>query len=147
MFISFYQDQKSTDTFPCYLRKKQSLDVKEKNEKLAALPQIATFCVASAFGQFFIFMCVSDFGPLPCSIITTTREDIHHAPSFQNGIVGFRLISRGDSGFGLPHPLSRKRVCPSPGIKGKDAHSPVGEGVGESQFRRLEKKHSTLLTL
>jgi hypothetical protein len=74
LFISFYQDQKLTDAFPCYLRKKQSLDEKEKNEKLAALPQIATFCVASAFGQFFIFMCVSDFGPLPCSIITTTRD-------------------------------------------------------------------------
>ena len=24
--------------------------------------------------QFFIFMCVSEFGPLPCSIITTTRK-------------------------------------------------------------------------
>jgi UDP-galactose transporter B1 len=36
--------------------------------------QILTFCVASAFGQFFIFMCVSDYGPLPCSIVTTTRK-------------------------------------------------------------------------
>merc|ERR1719187_3156662 len=36
--------------------------------------QLATFSVASALGQFFIFMCVSDFGPLPCSIITTTRK-------------------------------------------------------------------------
>jgi len=36
--------------------------------------QILTFCVASAFGQFFIFMCVSEFGPLPCSIVTTTRK-------------------------------------------------------------------------
>ena len=37
-------------------------------------PQLASFSVASALGQFFIFMCVSDFGPLPCSIITTTRS-------------------------------------------------------------------------
>ena len=36
--------------------------------------QLATFSVASALGQFFIFMCVSEFGPLPCSIITTTRK-------------------------------------------------------------------------
>jgi len=36
--------------------------------------QIITFCIATAFGQFFIFMCVSDFGPLPCSIVTTTRK-------------------------------------------------------------------------
>jgi len=36
--------------------------------------ELATFSVASAFGQFFIFLCVSDFGPLPCSIITTTRK-------------------------------------------------------------------------
>jgi UDP-galactose transporter B1 len=33
-----------------------------------------TFSVASALGQFFIFLTVSDFGPLPCSIITTTRK-------------------------------------------------------------------------
>merc|ERR1719312_2465674 len=36
--------------------------------------QLASFSVASALGQFFIFLCVSDFGPLPCSIITTTRK-------------------------------------------------------------------------
>lgn len=36
--------------------------------------QLATFSIASALGQFFIFVCVSDFGPLPCSIITTTRK-------------------------------------------------------------------------
>merc|ERR1719402_533440 len=36
--------------------------------------QILSFCIASAFGQFFIFMCVSEFGPLPCSIVTTTRK-------------------------------------------------------------------------
>uniref|UniRef100_A0A914UKS6 Solute carrier family 35 member B1 n=1 Tax=Plectus sambesii TaxID=2011161 RepID=A0A914UKS6_9BILA len=30
--------------------------------------------VASALGQYFIFKTVSDFGPLPCSIITTTRK-------------------------------------------------------------------------
>jgi len=40
----------------------------------AVLWQLATFSVASALGQFFIFLCVSDFGPLPCSIITTTRK-------------------------------------------------------------------------
>lgn len=36
--------------------------------------QLVTFSVASALGQFFIFLTVSDFGPLPCSIITTTRK-------------------------------------------------------------------------
>jgi len=36
--------------------------------------ELSTFSVASALGQFFIFMCVSEFGPLPCSIITTTRK-------------------------------------------------------------------------
>jgi len=38
------------------------------------LLEIPLLAVASAFGQHFIFMCVSDFGPLPCSIITTTRK-------------------------------------------------------------------------
>jgi len=33
-----------------------------------------SFSVASAFGQFFIFIMVTDFGPLPCSIVTTTRK-------------------------------------------------------------------------
>jgi len=36
--------------------------------------QIGLFSVASALGQYFIFMCVSEFGPLPCSICTTTRK-------------------------------------------------------------------------
>merc|ERR1712179_570704 len=36
--------------------------------------QLASFSCASALGQFFIFMCVSEFGPLPCSIMTTTRK-------------------------------------------------------------------------
>ena len=40
----------------------------------SVLLQLATFSVASALGQFFIFLCVSEFGPLPCSIITTTRK-------------------------------------------------------------------------
>ncbi|GLH11441.1 hypothetical protein R5R35_002159 [Gryllus longicercus] len=35
---------------------------------------LVTFSVASALGQFFIFLTVSDFGPLPCSIMTTTRK-------------------------------------------------------------------------
>jgi len=36
--------------------------------------QLASFSVASALGQVFIFMCISEFGPLPCSIITTKRK-------------------------------------------------------------------------
>jgi len=36
--------------------------------------KIFSFSIASALGQFFIYVVVSDFGPLPCSIITTTRK-------------------------------------------------------------------------
>jgi UDP-galactose transporter B1 len=36
--------------------------------------QLALFSITSALGQYFIFMCVSEFGPLPCSIVTTTRK-------------------------------------------------------------------------
>jgi hypothetical protein len=44
--------------------------------------------------------------------------------------------------------LSLRRECaPPPGTKGSGAHSPAGKGLGESQFRRLEKKLSTLPTL
>jgi hypothetical protein len=54
------------------------------------------------------------------------------------------------SELGLPQPLSPKRVCPpSPGPKGGGGgdYSPAAKGVGEFQFRRLEKKLSTLATL
>jgi hypothetical protein len=40
--------------------------------------------------------------------------------------------------------LSRKRVCPSPPEPKGGTHPPAGDGVGESQFRRLQKKLSTL---
>ncbi len=53
--------------------------------------------------------------------------------------------------LGLPHPLSHKLVCPPPGTKGGPprgrAHSPASERAGESQFRRLGKKLSTLSIL
>ncbi len=47
----------------------------------------------------------------------------------------------------LPHPLSPASVPLPPGTKGGRTHLPTGEGLGESQFRRLEKKLSTLPTL
>ncbi len=44
-----------------------------------------------------------------------------------------------------PSPASE---CAPPRTKGwGGAHSPAGEGVGEFQFRRLEKKLSTLATM
>ena len=36
--------------------------------------QLACVSVASALGQYFVFMCISEYGPLPCSLITTTRK-------------------------------------------------------------------------
>ncbi len=49
----------------------------------------------------------------------------------------------------VPHCMSprRQRVYPSPQNRGGGAHSPAGEGLGESQFQRLEKKLITLPTL
>lgn len=35
---------------------------------------ISMFAGLSALGQLFIFLTITDFGPLPCSIITTTRK-------------------------------------------------------------------------
>ncbi len=49
--------------------------------------------------------------------------------------------------IGVSQPLSRQRVCPCSQNRGGGAHSPAGEGLGDSQFRRLEKKLSTLPTL
>ncbi len=48
-----------------------------------------------------------------------------------------------------PTPSLASECAPPPGTKvGRGGgHSPAGEGLGESQFRRLEKKLSTLPTL
>jgi hypothetical protein len=46
-----------------------------------------------------------------------------------------------------PNPLSPASVTLPPEPKGAGTHSPAGEGLGESQFRRLEKKLRTLSTL
>ncbi len=46
-----------------------------------------------------------------------------------------------------PPPPSRKRVRPSPPNQRGGTHSPAVEGVGRSQFGRLEKKPSTLSKL
>ena len=46
-----------------------------------------------------------------------------------------------------PTPFLASECAPPPGTKGGEAHSPAGEGLGKSQFPRLEKKLSTLSTL
>ncbi len=51
------------------------------------------------------------------------------------------------SELGLPQPLSHKRVCPPPRTKGWGGTLACGMGVWDFQFRRLEKKRSTLTTL
>jgi hypothetical protein len=38
-----------------------------------------------------------------------------------------------------PTPSLASECAPPPGTKGWGAHSPAGEGLVESQFRRLEK--------
>ncbi len=38
-----------------------------------------------------------------------------------------------------PTPFLASKCAPPPGTKGGLAHSPAGEGLGESQCRRLEK--------
>jgi hypothetical protein len=52
---------------------------------------------------------------------------------------------------GSPNPSLASECAPPPwnrgGGGGGGSHSPAGEGLGESQFRRLEKKLSTLPTL
>lgn len=38
------------------------------------LIHLASLSAAGALGQLFIFMMVASFGPLPCSVVTTTRK-------------------------------------------------------------------------
>ncbi len=53
------------------------------------------------------------------------------------------------SELGLSQPLApvSPASVPLPPDPGGGGHSPAGEGLGESQFRRLEKKLSILATL
>ncbi len=46
-----------------------------------------------------------------------------------------------------PNPSPACESAPPPRTGGGGAHSPAAKGVGEFQFRRLEKKLSTLPTL
>ncbi|CAK9831264.1 Solute carrier family 35 member B1 homolog [Anthophora retusa] len=48
--------------------------VKFLNRYPSTIWHIISFCIGGAFGQYFIFLTVAEFGPLPCSIITTTRK-------------------------------------------------------------------------
>ncbi len=50
------------------------------------------------------------------------------------------------SELGLSHPLSPAIVPLPPEPRGRGAHSSAVEGLGESHFRRLENKLSTLPT-
>lgn len=77
----------------------------------SVLTKMLTFSCASALGQMFIFMTVTSFGPLTCSIITTTRKFFTILASvilFQNPMnsrqwVGTVLVFTGlglDSAYG-----------------------------------------------
>lgn len=90
--------------------------------------QLASFSVMSALGQFFIFMCVSEFGPLPCSIITTTRKFFTVLASvimFGNALLthqwfGAVLVFAGiflDGVYGKQKPAQQKPVAPEDGYK------------------------------
>ncbi len=46
-----------------------------------------------------------------------------------------------------PTPSLASECAPPHYTKGGGTHTPAGEGLGESQFRRLEKRLSTLPTL
>merc|ERR1712241_995980 len=90
--------------------------------------QMSSLSVASALGQFFIFMCVSEFGPLPCSIITTTRKFFTVLASvimFGNALLthqwfGAVLVFAGiflDGVYGKQKPAQQKPVAPEDGYK------------------------------
>ncbi len=60
-------------------------------------------------------------------------EEVHTLVHSAGRVLSF-FSSRSE--LGLPHPFSRRRVCPPPfGPEGR-AHSLAVEGLGESQFRR-----------
>lgn len=44
------------------------------NRYPSVISNLALLALAGAIGQLFIFLMVSEFGPLPCSVVTTTRK-------------------------------------------------------------------------
>ncbi len=56
-------------------------------------------------------------------------------------------VPSSELGQSHPNPSLASDCAPPPRTGGGGAHSPAGEGLGESQFRRLEKKLSILPTL
>jgi hypothetical protein len=79
----------------------------------------------------------------------------HHCCQSQSTYIQSTTVYVPSPEFGLspsgtpPPPLSPASVPlpPEPKGAGVGALSPAGEGLGESQFRRLEKKLCTLPTL
>jgi hypothetical protein len=61
------------------------------------------------------------------------RDDGEMEDEGERRLVGLRVLQCVPSSeLGPSHPLSCQRVCLSPEQKGGGAHSPAGEGVGES---------------
>jgi hypothetical protein len=56
-------------------------------------------------------------------------------------------VSVLSSELGPPTHSPASKGVPPPGTKGVGQHSPAGEGVGRTQFGRLERKSGTLSTL
>jgi hypothetical protein len=92
-----------------------------------------------------------------CLLVDKNMAEIWFGWFYRNGwVVGTKYIYKEYHsvcplvGIGtLPPPLSPSSVPLPPEPKGGGgggAHSPAGEGLRESQFRRLEKKLSTLPT-
>lgn len=60
--------------------------------------QLISISLAGAFGQLFIFLTVTEFGPLPCSIATTTRKFftvLYSVIFFGNNLVPRQWIATG----------------------------------------------------
>ncbi len=129
---------------PCWFYKRSYNNVLNIDKLLwllwsSALYCFVQFCTAEGIVKedgcqhfFSLSVVVSHWSPPP--------RYMYHRTTEYTECQAFSPVVRTPSGIGSPRPLARKRVLQG----GGGSHSPAGDGLGESQFRRLEKKLSTL---
>ena len=93
------------------------------------LYKVGLAALVGSLGQIFIFMMISDFGPLPCSIVTTTRKlfTVIISVLFMGNEITFRQILATVIVFGALFGdalIGKKHLC-GPRIEGEARPVPV----------------------
>ncbi len=137
-YIDLLYLSKNLDKFLCFLLYAEQSGVVCQTDTRFTYVKVDDTFITSGETSFFKLKIVRDRLNQPRKTTVYTTVGGFKAHSRQSA----KLFLQS-SELGPPQPLSRQRLFPSPQNRGVGAHSPACEGLGESQFRRLEKKIST----